>query len=133
MTDRELLELAAKAMGATEYGGLDDCRGPGVVLLDGVPTEYEGRGEFGYAWNPLNDRAQCFELMVQRRISLRVEDVAWGNRVEFIATGEAGERRFSVARAVSYQKIDAARVDPLPAAACRAIVTVVAEQGKAMP
>lgn len=64
-TDRELLVLAAKAIGATEYGGPDDCRGPGIVLLNGLPTHYEGHGEFGYKWDPLTDDGDALRLAVQ--------------------------------------------------------------------
>jgi hypothetical protein len=64
MTDREMLKLAARAIGATEYGGPDDCRPPGVVLLNGEPVHYEGRGEFGYAWAPHLDDGDALRLAV---------------------------------------------------------------------
>lgn len=69
--DRNLLDLAAAALGLTEFGGPDDCRPAGLVLLRGVPTHYEGHGEFGYAWNPLNDPASAFALMADVPLSVQ--------------------------------------------------------------
>lgn len=89
MTDyekRQLLALAAKSIGATEYGGPDDCRAPGIVLLDGVPTHYDGHGEFGYAWNPLEDDADCARLAGVLEIDTHFR-VVGGLRVEALPPG----------------------------------------------
>lgn len=88
MTDRELLERAARAIGATEYGGPDDCRPAGVVLLNGVPTNYEGHGEFGFAWNPLIYDGDALHLAVM--LAIRVDFQFRNNQPVIVCcTGEA--------------------------------------------
>ena len=52
MTDRELLELAAKAAGLSHPDGWDWIRNP-----------------LGYSWNPLTDDGDAFRLMVELRLS----------------------------------------------------------------
>jgi len=63
MIDQELL-LAAKAAGATEYMGCDDCSPPGLKIYNGRVLHYEGHGEFGYAWDPCNNDGDSRQLQV---------------------------------------------------------------------
>ncbi|MEX3764421.1 hypothetical protein [Paraburkholderia phenoliruptrix] len=74
MTDLELLIRAARAIGATDYAGPDDCSPPGVKFLNGVPTNYEGHGEWGYAWNPSANDDEALRLAVQLHIDLQFDD-----------------------------------------------------------
>lgn len=72
MTDRELIELAARAAGATDYTGPDDCSAPGIKFLNGEAVHYEGSGEWGYPWNPLTDDGDALRLAVQLRMFVSV-------------------------------------------------------------
>lgn len=103
MTDRELLELAAKA------AGLDDAR-----WQDGIWSEklWEVIGE-GY-WNPLEDDADAFRLMVDLKMCT---DTAWGHAFASCSGGIP----------VAIPQLD----DPF-ATTRRAIVTVAAEIGRGM-
>ncbi|WP_441280601.1 hypothetical protein [Tardiphaga sp. 862_B3_N1_1] len=120
-TDPELLLLAAKAIGATEYSGIDDCRAPGVVLLHGEAIHYEGRGEFGYVWNPLENFDDAFQLQTLLRTP-----VFWDTETSVIAgqrqCGDLGWRvEVGVDDLGGYQAL------------CRAIVLDAAAIGRAMP
>lgn len=118
MNDAQMLLLAAKAIGATEYGGPDDCRPAGVVLLNGVPTEYEGRGEFGHAWNPLKDRGQCFELAVHLQLTVHNRQIAGG----FVNCSADGRSYPSVSCDGPPGRVTDVDID----ASCRAIVWAAA-------
>ena len=60
MTDRELLELAAKAAGITlEWDGNPD---------DWMPMYYKGKTYHG--WNPLDDDVDALRLAVQLRLMI---------------------------------------------------------------
>lgn len=115
----ELLLLAAKAIGATEYGGIDDCRPPGIVLLNGVPTHYEGHGEFGYAWNPLEDDGDALRLA----FALGIDILHRGSSVRAVARNAEGE---------VIEVCDIGRVAG-EAGLRRVIVMAAAWIGKAMP
>lgn len=58
MTDKELLELAAKAIGGT----VD--HGAGCITMDGI--EYE-------QWNPLEDSGDALNLAVQLGLEVKVD------------------------------------------------------------
>jgi hypothetical protein len=61
MTDRELLELAAKAAGKT------------LVPFEKLPFLDEESAPY---WNPLTDDGDAFRLMVDMRLPLDIEDYA---------------------------------------------------------
>jgi len=61
MTDRELLELAAKAIGKT------------LVPFEELPWLDEEGTPY---WNPLTDDGDAFRLMVDMRLPLDIEDYA---------------------------------------------------------
>ena len=64
MTDRELLELAAKAAGITlEWDGNPD---------DWMPMYYEGKTY--HQWNPLDDDGDALRLAVRVFLTVEVED-----------------------------------------------------------
>ena len=71
MTDRELLELAAKAAGikwlpATTEKGIELEPKFGLwLVIDGEPNEYQRR-----RWNPLTDDGDALRLAVRLRITL---------------------------------------------------------------
>lgn len=70
MTDRELLELAAKAAGMVhmKYAG-----GSGLSrMLD--PSRPETTGSIGPCWNPLADDADALRLVVKLRLVVHVWD-----------------------------------------------------------
>ena len=63
-TDRELLELAAKAVGYRYIKTVEDydCS-LGLKVVSTNPMR-------AYTWNPLKDRAQALELAVQLKINI---------------------------------------------------------------
>lgn len=124
--DGALLALAAKAIGATEYGGPDDCRGPGIVLLRGQPMHYEGAGEFGYAWAPLYDDGDALSLVSAAGIVvIKRTDTIDGPHID------AGYTLPSNPNWICYR--GAPIGDDEPAAWRRAIVLAAAAIGEAMP
>ena len=64
MTDREYLQLAAKAAGY-EYNGLWFDERTGLLVWE-PPTNYESRH-----WNPLTDDGDALRLAVKLRIHVR--------------------------------------------------------------
>ena len=105
MTNREMLQLAAKAAGIDYH----------ATLKDGTKCIHDGRGY----WNPLTDDGDALRLAV--RLQLRVippED-------------EFGLDRASVRIAGVRELIDALDVDPYTATR-RAIVLAAAEIGRSM-
>lgn len=112
MTDRELLELAAKAAGLTILRSrLDDPMWKDI-LIDSRPAFPQTIG-----WNPLADDGDALRLSVKLQIDIKQYGdhvVAWFDG-GFIGTGR-----------LAYEG------DP-SAATRRAIVRAAAEIGKAMP
>lgn len=79
MTDREMLEFAAKAAGmegmryASPYTGM-------VKMID--PTRPDTTGSIGPDWNPLTDNNDAFRLMVRLRLEPRFIDNSHSNGAE---------------------------------------------------
>jgi len=69
MTDRELLELAARAVGAKAYEWLV---GPEWELGDAVFVVNFGNGR--EAWNPLDNDGDALRLAVNLRLTVKIED-----------------------------------------------------------
>ena len=67
MSDRELLELAAKAAG--------------LRMHDGTHAWMEGPSQW-VRWNPLTDDGDALRLAVQLRLNVSVFDDAMGNEAE---------------------------------------------------
>lgn len=96
MTDRELLELAAKAA-LIEYGGYDPKRG--LLLYYEHPAEPS-------AWNPLEDDGDALRLAVDLRLACDfseddIDVITWSGESGAI-TGEAdnGDRPSCARRAI---------------------------------
>ena len=110
MTDRELLEMAAKAVGyaalPVEGWTVDSAKGMRFVGPD---------NEFVRYWNPLTDDGDALRLAVALNFGVTVDDP------DVSVTSQAGK--------VVYQK---SAPDPY-AATRRTIVRAAAEIGKAMP
>lgn len=74
MTDRELLELAAKAAGLpelTEWGEITDYDSPHYMQW----ALYEsGIGGQCKSWSPLTDDGDALRLMVDKRFTVKVDD-----------------------------------------------------------
>jgi hypothetical protein len=109
MTDRELLELAAKAAGMEVYGvrtnPLESCVGL-------VTEEHEN-------WNPLTDDGDALRLAVKTG-----QDI---NR--YLSSGQTSACLFSIG--IRHRCIENVGTDPY-AATRRAIVRAAAEIGKEM-
>jgi len=113
MTDRELLELAAKAAGYFVTGwALPVCRRDGWVVA--FLEREEETGDF-QKWNPLTDDGDALRLAV--KLNMTVSAVGRVTYVSFDAK--------------SLEITEVHRDDPL-AATRRAIVLAAAEIGKAM-
>jgi hypothetical protein len=114
MTDRELLELAAKAAGVTLSWPYDPAT---YKRFDGVPPR---RTDTWENWNPLTDDGDALRLAVKLRqmhIDINIESTAaYRNDVHGIPRQFAGEPHNG---------------DPL-AATRRAIVRAAAEIGRQM-
>lgn len=108
MTDRELLELAAKAAGIDYH----------ATREDGTKCIHDGRGY----WNPLVDDGDALRLAVRLRLEPRFLDNSHSNGAE-----PSRVTLHNVAGIV--ENIDG---DPL-AATRRAIVRAAAEIGRQMP
>ena len=108
MTDRELLELAAKAAGINQTGWDDTNPGiePALVAVD--------ENDCAYHWNPLTDDGDAFRLAVKLRI-----DIA--HALDFVVV--AGDGTASSLRRENGAGCSATR---------RAIVRAAAEIGMAM-
>ena len=110
MTDRELLEFAAKAAGFTlEYIGIEWVGNPDELM----PIYYEGKTY--HSWNPRDDDGDALRLAVKLNMTLVTNT---GNKMAFVRCGMI-ER---------YQAHD----DDMPHALRKAIVSVAAEIGMAM-
>ena len=111
MTDRELLELAAKAAGY-DFNRIRYSKDDGILVWE-PPTNYESR-----AWNPLNDDGDALRLAVKCGLSLeRTSNRCWAYKAGMAINGVCEE--FYVD-------------DPL-AETRRAIVRAAAELGRTMP
>lgn len=104
MTDREMLEFAAKAAGIEVDPANMDTPIVSIITTDGD------------WWNPLEDGGDALRLAVKLRMSVTVFDNAVGVGIK----GDFGYREYDTTP------------DP-HAAACRAITIAAAEIGKAMP
>ena len=116
MTDRELLELAAKAAGVEAYWSstLDEWQ-------KDITEPYVG----GKPWNPLDDDGDAMRLLVKLRLPLDYSSHSWGELDPATTCGrywESGEGRYLPFR-VRHNG------DPYTAAR-RAIVRAAAEIGK---
>lgn len=117
MTDRELLEMAAKAAGITlEWDGNPD---------EWMPMYYESKTYC--AWNPLDDDGDAFRLAVKLTIDLLFthEDV------EAVATQHFKKEDQEIISPWSCESWTIKQQDSY-AATRRAIVRVAAEIGKEM-
>jgi len=138
MTDRELLELAAKAAGVfiTKEQFEKECTSPWdpewepvydeeTGSISGWRTWYGSSGEIGgwedYTWDPMNRDGEALRLAVKLRMLV---DVPSARNVQQVIEVVAAGVRNSI-----YEPCGA----DLYAATRRAIVRAVAEIGKAMP
>jgi hypothetical protein len=114
MTDKELLELAAKAAGMT---GMRYSPSFGMEkMID--PSRPKETGSIGHGWNPLTDDGDALRLAVKLKLQISL-----GNR-HVSVFDEAGFINFQT-------EVLAHRGDD--AATRRAITRAAAEIGKAMP
>lgn len=70
MTDRELLELAAKAAGIVNYTFHDGVFQPKCLFVETGSR----RGDSGYYWSPLTDDGDALRLLVRLRLCMSYED-----------------------------------------------------------
>ena len=110
MTDRELLELAAKAAGI-EYDPSDKSKLGLWLVIDDEPSEHTRR-----RWNPLTDDGDALRLAVKLRLHIINDGMTCVCR-----TGMP--RNIGVTESLSGCQFEATR---------RAIVRAAAEIGKAM-
>lgn len=125
MTDRELLELAAKAAGIkiSRFGESEDYYSPfrGYVAFVETPWTEDDPYDLprGYEWNPLDDDGDALVLAVDLKLDIALHDV-----------GDVSQSGAFLLRG----KVEAYEVhngDPY-AATRRAIVRAAAEIGRAM-
>jgi hypothetical protein len=121
MTDRELLELAARAAGLDlEWCGPWACMARNLGVIDGFDRHT--------CWNPLNDDGDALRLAVKLRLSIiQEEEFVLGGYLQTIEV--ISEEREDGSRICVMQSFDD---DPMYATR-RAIVRAAAEIGKAMP
>ena len=112
MTDKELLELAAKAAGYVSHGYGELC--------GGSPSLYLQEADFTGIWSPLTDDGDALRLAVKLQIHMAKYD----NYVSACQLGPAWGGEVVV--------WDHEEPDPY-AATRRAITRAAAEIGKAMP
>lgn len=105
-TDRELLELAAKAAGFRFWDWLGG---------DGLLSVYDAEGRHS-VWNPLTDDGDALRLLVELKLSLEIN----GSEDEFYEAGCMSEWEI-------FDRDDEAK------SVRRAIVRVAAEIGRRMP
>lgn len=115
MTDRELLELAAKAAGFLNWTPYNT----GLFVETG-----HSRGSTGYHWNPLTDDGDALRLAVR----LGLDILFTPEDVEVIADQHAKEDGGEMVVPWAWEKLEG---DPY-AATRRAIVRAAAEIGKEM-
>lgn len=118
-TDRELLELAAKAFGIkadkSPYNG-GGATNTGFDLRGNLVVDWHN----GHKWNPLSDDGDALRLAVKLRI-----DIEWTEPEEVYASSHNGEQ--------NRQLTEWAEHSGCPASATRrAIVRAAAEIGRTM-
>ncbi len=117
MTDRELLELAAKAAGIEVwFPRMADGKGG---VLEPCHTLRNGQTE---EWNPLTDDGDAFRLMVTLRLELEFG-------TDFVSVGRSYENNGEWHLATEFATLE--RSD-FRAATRRAIVRAAAEIGRSM-
>lgn len=109
MTDRELLELAAKAAGHVVRWHEDSHYGPTMEIMEGE--------EGGPPWNPLTDDGDALRLAVKLEIDL------------VFAGGECNAIEGVTTSAIKAESM----IDNHCAATRRAIVRAAAEIGRSKP
>lgn len=111
MTDKELLELAARAAGYVEidFLGFD---------VDGYANVYDADGKH-YIWKPLTDDGDALRLAVKLGLTITI-DIGLGHETE----------AYEYAKPEFFSQVDH-NDDPF-AATRRAIVRAAAEIGKGM-
>jgi hypothetical protein len=119
MTDRELLELAAKAAGIVGSWEVDASSVQGREYFN-VPYDNHNMLS-GFEWNPLRDDCDALRLAVKLAI-----DIEWR------PDGRIAAYRHANANGYCFTAFESSREDRA-AAARRAIVRAAAEIGKAMP
>ncbi len=112
MTDRELLEAAAKAAGMPAFAS-------GAT---GLRVSHDGRRS-GYIWNPLTDDGDAMRLAVKLR--LRVCTPTTDTDCALVSNGNVV--------AYSEDELEEVTITDLYAATRRAIVRAAAAIGEAMP
>lgn len=117
MSDRELLELAAKAAGYRPDGNFG--RGLLVVMKVGQPDQC------AFPFDPLNDDGDALRLAVNLRMCIDNCEGDEGDRNDVSVSNEIG--------AANSVFIDEHHSNDPYAATRRAIVRAAAEIGKAMP
>ena len=124
MTDRELLEMAAKAAGIA-------CDGKGPFTSVDRYDLYNGIHTVDLPWNPLNDDGDALRLAVKLDFEVTQGDdqgpCAW---VNYFMTGSV--RWLSLSEQHTKKRNKATEAEK-QAATRRAIVRAAAEIGKAMP
>jgi len=92
MTDRELLELAAKAAGIDlqwrKFVGLGDLPAPDYVAID---------KETGLGWNPLARDGDAFRLAVELELDVMCASVRCAE-LQIVITIQAGVDKFAATR-----------------------------------
>jgi hypothetical protein len=127
MTDRELLELAAKACGFGSPSSGDCCwteseypKGSG---LKGALWNYVGWGQNAELWNPLTDDGDALRLAVKLDLLMDVCTVSGGIRAAQVLWSACGPSRIT----------EEHRTDPYAAtrrAITRAAATLAKGEGK---
>ena len=111
-TDRELLELAAKAAGLTI-----------ARWVDGVPQLASDTHQLGVLWNPLHNGLDAMDLACKLYMTVKIDDGMFT-----LVDAENWQRGIFIDAVVELHK----DTTPLQAT-CRAIVRAAAEIVKAMP
>ena len=122
MTDRELLELAAKAygFGADSGGFIWTCSEyPRGTNKSGALWNYKGWLDTAELWNPLEDDGDALRLAVQLNIDIEISDCG----AETWAFDDEGGIDVHVLESANHCKLSATR---------RAIVRAAAEIGAQM-
>jgi hypothetical protein len=112
MSDRDLLELAAKAagFGAPDTGGTcwTESEYPRGSGLHGALWNYVGYMDTAQLWNPLTDDGDLLRLARQLGISIDYADCCAWKRLpdgtliqEFWGTGEWGDEAHAIVRAAA--------------------------------
>ena len=120
MTDRELLELAAKAAGIHIHHWFDQHE---VFMCSSVDG-----GDPDYGWNPLTNDGDALRLAVKLRFHISIFSATDGEEKQFPATVEVQQELDTDPLHVEY--VEGAEYG---SATRRAIVRAATEIGKNMP